>query len=98
MNADEIRRMNTLVKIIERHGDFAYGNNTPEDVAIEWDDWDILPEEVDSWLSSGNISQSSHSIATSSGMIGIYCLKTAMNRLLQAIYPNHPTQLQRLLG
>ena len=52
MNADEIRRMCELVQIIKRHGGFAYGNSTPEDMAIEWDDWDISPEQVDAWLSS----------------------------------------------
>ena len=48
----EIRKMNALVQIIKNHGEFAYGNETPEDMAIEWDDWDISPEKVDAWLSA----------------------------------------------
>ncbi|MCK9571359.1 hypothetical protein M0R72_20590 [Candidatus Pacearchaeota archaeon] len=52
MIADEVKKMNKMVQIIMRHGDFAYGNDAPEEVAIEWNDWDISPDEVDAWLSS----------------------------------------------
>ena len=52
MNAEEIRKMGALTEIIKSHGDFAYGINKPEDIAIEWDDWDFTPEQVDAWLSA----------------------------------------------
>lgn len=52
MNAEELRRLSALVAIIKQHGDFAYGNSSPEDVAIEWDDYDFQAEEVDAWLTA----------------------------------------------
>jgi hypothetical protein len=52
MNADELRNMVAMVEVIKRHGDFAYGNNSPEAVAIDWDDWNISTDEADAWLSA----------------------------------------------
>jgi hypothetical protein len=52
MNVDELRNMIAMVEVIKRYGDFAYGNDSPEEVAIEWDDWDISPEKADAWLSA----------------------------------------------
>jgi hypothetical protein len=51
IDADELRDLIAMVEVIKRHGDFAYGNDIPEQIAIDWYDWNILPEEADAWLS-----------------------------------------------
>lgn len=49
MNADELRKMISMVDVVKSHGAFASGND-PEEIAIEWDEWDFSLEEVDAWL------------------------------------------------
>lgn len=39
-----------MVDVVKAHGDFAYGNEDPEDVAEEWIDSKFSPEEADAWI------------------------------------------------